>query len=82
MLASLLLVSLLSEQLKINEETLGERALRNESKIPLVPVSLMDIRKRKPLTEEQLEERKRKVCWRERGGEGGRGEGGGGRAWE
>ena len=45
---------------------MGERVLRSEIKVPLVPVDLPVARKRKPLTEEQLEERRRKVRERDR----------------
>ena len=49
-----------SEQLRLSEEELGERVLRGERAVHLsLPAG--PTRKRKPLTEEQLLERRRKV---------------------
>ena len=49
-----------SEQLRLSEEELGERVLRGERTVHLsLPAG--PTRKRKPLTEEQLLERRRKV---------------------
>ena len=53
-------------------EGLGERVLRSEHRVVLPSASLEGVtRKRKPLTPQQLEERRKKV----RGREGGREEG-------
>ena len=49
-----------SEQLRLSEEELGKRVLRGERAVHLsLPAG--PTRKRKPLTEEQLLERRRKV---------------------
>ena len=45
-------------QLKMDDD--GERVLRSETHVPLVPIDIIT-RKRKPLTQQQLEERKKKV---------------------
>ena len=50
-----------TEQLKISEGELGERVLRSEHWLPLAAPLPFPERKRKTLTPEQLEERRRKV---------------------
>ncbi len=52
----------------IDDEAMRERVLRSETKVPLVAVDL-SVRKRKPLTQEQLEDRRRKVKRSGGGGE-------------
>jgi hypothetical protein len=51
-------------QLKLSEGELGERVLRSEHRLPAtagLELSIAATRKRKPLTAEQLEERRKKV---------------------
>ena len=54
----------LVEQLKLSESELGERVLRSEHQLPATTSLELTavMRKRKPLTPEQLEERRKKVC--------------------
>ena len=54
----------LVEQLKLSEDELGERVLRSEHRLPAATSLELTAatRKRKPLTPEQLEERRKKVC--------------------
>ena len=53
-----------TEQLKLSDTELGERVLRSEHRLPTAVLPLATAtRKRKPLTSEELEERRKKV-WR------------------
>lgn len=54
----------LAEQLKLSDSELGERVLRSEHRLPATAgfeLATAATRKRKPLTPEQLEERRKKV---------------------
>lgn len=59
---NLCLLAYFTEQLKLSEGELGERVLRSEHRPPAIALPLASTtRKRKPLTPEELEERRRKV---------------------
>ena len=55
-----------AEQLQLSEAGLGERTLRREARaggnVALPELALPDRRKRRQLTAEELEDRKKKVC--------------------
>ncbi len=67
MLSSLYIYLFTTEQLVVSETELGERVLRGEKQVFLSLPAAPSSRKRKPLTDEQLQERRRKVGYHNTG---------------